>query len=399
MENAKVVIGANFGDEGKGLMTDYLASLQDDTVVARFSGGAQASHTVQTPKGLRHVFSHIPAGAYMGHPGFLSEHFVANPMLLRKELKTIVGKPTVYVDRKCLVTTPIDMLINQGLEAARAASGTGRHGSCGIGINETVTRSQSDDRFVITVDDMGSDGALTMKFERILTKYLPKRMEHLGLDYGHLPVDPREVDVLGPFLSDVNLFREVMLPAEVSILQRFKQVIFEGSQGLLLDELSPFFPHVTRARTGLTNVIEICRAAKIRKVDVVYVSRCYLTRHGVGPLPNEVIGRPIYPGINDKTNVWNPYQGSLRFAPLNLDLLGHAIGSDLAQAKDLVADASMAITCLDQLPGDKLKVILGGKESEVGIDELKKTSPIKYVSYGPSRSDVKMLNGHKEGRV
>lgn len=57
---AAVVIGANYGDEGKGLITDYLAALDhSNTLVVRFNGGAQAGHTVQTPSGLRHVFSHF----------------------------------------------------------------------------------------------------------------------------------------------------------------------------------------------------------------------------------------------------------------------------------------------------------------------------------------------------
>jgi len=54
---AKAIIGSNFGDEGKGLLTDYFASKQSDSLVVRFNGGAQASHTVVTPNGRRHAFS------------------------------------------------------------------------------------------------------------------------------------------------------------------------------------------------------------------------------------------------------------------------------------------------------------------------------------------------------
>ena len=80
MKQASVVIGANFGDEGKGLMTDFLS--EPEGVVVRFNGGAQAGHTVTEPGGTRHVFHHYGAGAFKGASTFLSRHFVSNPLLL-----------------------------------------------------------------------------------------------------------------------------------------------------------------------------------------------------------------------------------------------------------------------------------------------------------------------------
>ena len=85
MNHAHVVIGANYGDEGKGLMTDYLADKYQAEVVVRFNGGAQAGHTVVTPAGQRHVFSHFGSATLSGSRTFLSKHFVANPILFLKE--------------------------------------------------------------------------------------------------------------------------------------------------------------------------------------------------------------------------------------------------------------------------------------------------------------------------
>jgi adenylosuccinate synthase len=313
-------------------------------------------------------------------------------MLLRKELKTIVGRPTVYVDGECLVTTPLDMLVNQGLEAARASNGAGRHGSCGLGINETVTRSELAKEYKLTVKDLYNDTTLMMKLDNIQRNYLPKRLERIGLMYEQLPLDPRSVDVLSPFLSDVAFFRDSMSLATAKILTHYPNVVFEGSQGLLLDEKSQFFPHVTRARTGLTNVAILCKECKINNIEVTYVSRCYLTRHGAGPLPYEIIGK-IYPKIKDDTNVWNPHQGDLRYAPLNLDLMGHAIGKDLSEVKNLVSEANMALTCLDHLNDDSFKIILKNKEQTVDTKVAIETNKIKYLSYGPARDHVKHING------
>ena len=66
MKNIKVVIGANFGDEGKGLMTDYFASKSNKSLVVRFNGGGQAGHTVTTKDGRRHVFHHFGSGIFAG---------------------------------------------------------------------------------------------------------------------------------------------------------------------------------------------------------------------------------------------------------------------------------------------------------------------------------------------
>lgn len=77
MNKVFVVIGSSFRDEGKGLMTDYYASQNPDAVIVRYNGGAQAGHTVTTPDGKRHVFSHFSSGSFAGNPTYLS-HFFCN---------------------------------------------------------------------------------------------------------------------------------------------------------------------------------------------------------------------------------------------------------------------------------------------------------------------------------
>ena len=76
---ARVVIGSNFGDEGKGLTVDYLCH-QGAGVVVRFNGGAQAGHTVCLDR-LRHVFSHFGSGTLRGVPTYLSQFFIVNPIM------------------------------------------------------------------------------------------------------------------------------------------------------------------------------------------------------------------------------------------------------------------------------------------------------------------------------
>ena len=84
-----VVIGANYGDEGKGLMTDFLCRQHSADLVVRFNGGAQAGHTVVTPEGERHVFHHIGSGYFAGVPTYLSKFFVSNPVLFKQEYQEL----------------------------------------------------------------------------------------------------------------------------------------------------------------------------------------------------------------------------------------------------------------------------------------------------------------------
>jgi len=181
MTKVIAVIGAGYGDEGKGLMTDYFSSQYDDAVVIRSNGGAQAGHTVVTPAGERHVFSHFGSGTLNGTPTFLSSFFVSNPMLFMKEHKRFVEqfgiRPEVYVDPNSLVTTPYDMLLNQRMETMR---GDDVHGSCGVGFGETLERELTHSRLSASAMRWYSrEGALDnfLAFlHRIRDEYIPTRI-------------------------------------------------------------------------------------------------------------------------------------------------------------------------------------------------------------------------------
>lgn len=149
----------------------------------------------------------------------------------------------------------------------------------------------------------------------------------------------------------------------------FDHVIFEGAQGLRLDEFGEDFPYVTRSRTGLTNVIEMLDATTwTRSPDVYYVTRPYLTRHGAGPLKNELPKAP-YDAITDETNIPNMHQGSLRYAWLDLDVLASNIAKDLAQKDPRDVRARLALTCLDQVP-TLFTVVANGEEREITADRM-----------------------------
>lgn len=346
---ARAVIGASFGDEGKGLVTDYLCATQGAGVVVRFNGGAQAGHTVVTPDGLRHVFSHVGSGTLCGVPTFLSQFFVCNPLLFFKELDKLHAlgfEPAVYAHPECLVTTFADMMINQTLEDKRGGT---RHGSCGVGVNETIERSQIPELKITMADLWNGPKRLESVLAQVCEKYAAFRTGK--------PIN--EPGMIEAFIQGCDKFAEHVSPAGIG---QCKDPVFEGAQGLLLDQNNAeYFPHLTRSNTGMQNVRVLCAQAGITEIEAYYVSRSYLTRHGAGPLPNE---DPKL-SYTDDTNLDHPYQGRLRFAPLDENALVKRINSDCGNET-----LRLVVTHCDQAPAP---------------------CHANLYSHGPTRDDVRLL--------
>lgn len=404
-KTAQVVIGAQFGDEGKGRMIDYYAAkVGHKGLVIRFNGGAQAGHTVVTPDGLRHVFSHVGSGTFIGAATFLSRFFVSNPILFLKEIENLAGKsvkPAVYVDPQSPVTTPYDMMLNQIIELER---GTARHGSCGLGFGETIERNLMPD-YAVTVADLADSVMLADKLDAIRREYAPARLAQLGF----ADAVNRHSDlllsngILERFIEDTSRFLQLTTVADIRTATEGRPLLFEGAQGLLLDQDSGFFPHVTRSNTGLRNVLALAQELDLSQLDVTYVTRPYATRHGAGPLPHELPEKP-YPGIVDTTNIPNDWQGALRFGWLDLDVLREAIAGDLAEADrlpGLLISPQLAVTCLDQIDKDEVTYYEGKVQRQANISTLLKTLvkslavEAVLVGFGADRTSIRVATAGK----
>jgi adenylosuccinate synthase len=350
MKRTKVVIGSVFGDEGKGLMTDYHASQNPDAIVVRFNGGAQAGHTVVTPGGTRHVFSHFGSGSICGLPTYLSSDFIVNPILWMEEfgkLEDIGASRSLYVNPKAVVTTPFDMLINQFAEVSRGAN---NHGSVGVGINETVVRSEIPE-FRIEAGDLLDPENLGSKLADIVTDYIPMRLAALGVELSYEQSSMlRQTSIIFSYARIVDAFNSFTRLSDDGILRdrAYETVIFEGAQGLLLDQNHAFFPHVTRSSTGLTNVQRIAADVGIDTLEVDYMMRAYMTRHGAGPFPSY----DPEMRFEDDTNVPHPWQGSMRFGALDLDLIVPAIVADMSSK--VAVKPRIVMTHVDQAEKDGL---------------------------------------------
>ncbi len=402
-KEAYAVIGANWGDEGKGLSVDAIASrlvgAGRGVTVVRTNGGAQAGHGVERPEGGRHVFHHIGSGSFVGAATHLSQFFIAHPMVLQKEiddLERLGARPgRITIDPRAPVTTPWDMAINQALEIKRAV---GRHGSCGLGIGETIERQEKG--WLLCAADLWQSN-LHEKLERIRDEWVPKRLEVLGIDPEKSQL--REVltgrtELISTFLADCRDFTRTVEILPDADLVDSEAVLLEGAQGLQLDMDFGAFPYVTRAHTGIRNMLTIAAEAQIKTIKATYVTRTYATRHGAGPLPNEMpdatgLGKVEWADIIDLTNATNDWQGRIREAPLDLDLLRETIRKDLALAKGtgVQVEAGLGVTCLDQVlqaatffvNNQEHRVTTGAIPTEL---ERLVGLPIVMTSFGPTRT-------------
>lgn len=355
MTDIKVVVGANFGDEGKGLMTDYFChnatSKNKTCIVVMSNGGAQRGHTVNLLDGKKHVFNHFGSGTFVGADTYCPSEFILNPMQFVKELEDLQQlfvHPIVYVETLCRWSTPYDMIINQIVEAAR---GNKKHGSCGMGIWETVYRwSVQPDLYTIYEFNKLPQLLKINHLKRIRDEWLPKRLKEQGVS--GIPSEWKDIIesdfLIENFIEDVRVFCNKTIRVCRPILQTYDTVVFESGQGLLLDENMTFYgDNTTPSNTGIYNACKrINTQFDSANVEFCYVTRTYMTRHGVGRFITECNKENINSEMFDETNITNPFQDNLRYGELDIDNLKLRVENNLLNAKGLkfAYSSSIAVT-------------------------------------------------------
>lgn len=334
-----IVLGLGFGDEGKGLTTDYLCQQSEKPLVIRFSGGHQAGHTVVMPDGKRHIFSSIGSGTFQAAPTYWSRYCTFYPSAFHKEWEALTKlgiKPLIYVDALSMVTTPYDIYFNRLKEKSN------QHGSCGVGFGATISRNYTP--YKLYVQDLFYPQVLAQKLKAIGFYYEQKgrgvfAAKELKPEIEHFKTQVSKISPLIQLVNESDFFEKL----------DDQHIIFEGSQGILLDMDHGFFPNVTHASTTARNAMALIRKYALPIPEIYYITRAYQTRHGNGYLSNEKIPPRIIPNPNE-TNQYNQWQGHQRRSILDIDMLNYALACDAnyaqAQHKHLV------VTCLDQLAGD-----------------------------------------------
>lgn len=372
MTTLKAVIGANLGDEGKGKMTDYFTfKSQKPCLVVCSNGGAQRGHTVVTPF-KTHIFHHFGSGTLAGADTYLPAQYIINPIIFMKEYKELSDDRfiTVWVNENCLCSTPYDMMANQIIEESR---GNNKHGSCGVGIWETILRNEATIGELIRMPD----DRLRYYLKGVRDAYFANRFRDKKIDiskeWGAVYYSDALIE---HYISDFKEMISHIRFVNDSILKNYETVIFENGQGLMLDQNIANPQYSTPSNTGSQNIKEMVDSVfNNYEIELCYVTRTYLTRHGNGELAQECNRSHFDIDISTETNIWNKNQGAFRYGLLNMHDLIKRIDEDYnkywANSK---ATKSLAVTHID--------------ECEVDSALLDSVFDKTYYSYGVKREEI-----------
>lgn len=360
----RIVVGLGFGDEAKGSTVDYLCSLGGVSSVIRFNGGGQAAHNVIV-YGKHHTFRQFCSGTLAGVPTFLSSFFLLNPWHLAAESEALAALGVVdplglvTVSPEALVVTPVHIAANRTREDLR---GAGRHGSCGLGIGETAwydlaTRqglAAGETLFDIMATVQTTAPALRVK-DCFDPQTLRDRLMALTAFYapliaegGHEHPTVREMALdLIEFVGAVQVRDDA---AHIGAMAQEGSLVFEGAQGVLLDEWRGFHPHTTWSSTLPSNAQMLLAKAGQPRAEVIGVLRAYGTRHGAGPFPTE--DPALETALPEPHNGEGRYQGAWRIGHLDLVALRYAAEA----CREHGGLDALALTHLDTLAAGEGKV-------------------------------------------
>ena len=354
MQHAFLTVDLGFGDAGKGSIVDFLTRAHDAHTVVRYNGGAQAGHRVVTaePTPREHVFAQFGSGTLAGAATHLSRFMLLDPLAMVAEERHLqaIGVPDAFqrttIDERALVITPFQRAVNRLKELARGAS---RHGSCGMGIGETMVDSLEHGERVLFAGDLRKPDVLHAKLAFLHDVNLAKARA-LRSDLPDDEAAAREWALLaddwpGWLIDSYHDFagQARMVPADYlhSILRRLGTVVFEAAQGVLLDEWNGFHPYTTWSTTTLENAYCLLdEAGYVGDLTRIGITRAYATRHGAGPLVTE--DAELTRMLPDACNTFGAWQRGFRIGWLDLVMLRYAL--DVAGRLE-----EMAVTCLDRL--------------------------------------------------
>ena len=275
------VIGAQWGDEGKGKIVDWLSNRAD--VVVRFQGGHNAGHTLVVGN-QTYKLSLLPSGVVQGKLSIIGNGVVVDPWHLLSELQTLAGQGVeigpdllMVADNACLI-----LPIHRDLDQAREAAATNKIGTTGRGIGPAYEDKVG--RRAIRVADLADREALEAKIDRLMSHHGPLRR---GLS---LPdMDPAAL--LAELLAIAPKILPFAQPAWLrldGLVKSGKRVLFEGAQGALLDVDHGTYPYVTSSNTVAGQAAAGSGLGPKGPGYVLGIVKAYTTRVGGGPFPTEL---------------------------------------------------------------------------------------------------------------
>jgi adenylosuccinate synthase len=276
------VIGAQWGDEGKGKIVDWLASRAD--VVVRFQGGHNAGHTLVVGEKV-YKLSLLPSGIVRGTPSVIGNGVVLDPWALKAEVEKLRGQgvaispETLHIADNCALILPF----HRDLDGLReAASGAGKIGTTLRGIGPAYEDKVG--RRAIRVCDLAHLDHLEPQLDRLTAHH-----DALRAGFGEPPIDrQRLIDDLTEIADFVLQFAGPVWKTLGEARARGKRILFEGAQGVLLDIDHGTYPFVTSSNTVAGTAAAGSGLGPNAVGFVLGIAKAYTTRVGSGPFPTEL---------------------------------------------------------------------------------------------------------------
>lgn len=276
-----VILGLQWGDEGKGKIVDYLADKYD--IIARFQGGPNAGHTLYID-GVKHVLHTIPSGIFReGKINFIGNGVVIDPVTLLKEIENL-EKQAIPVKERLVISKRANLILptHKILDAASESSkGSSKIGSTLKGIGPTYMDKTG--RNGLRVGDILEDDFI-VKYELLKAKHL-QLLQSYNFDF-----DLEEAEEI--WFDAIERIKELKQEESVyfmnEALKSGKKILAEGAQGSMLDIDFGTYPFVTSSNTISAAVCTGLGIAPQHIGEVIGITKAYCTRVGGGPFPSEL---------------------------------------------------------------------------------------------------------------
>lgn len=412
------VYGGFFGDEGKGTTTDFLASHNDIKIVMKCCGGAQAAHFVHRDDGKKFRFSQFGSSSSPVIT-IIDQDFIIEPISMMEEARALSDfwdipekqiTSNIYISRHANIATPINRARNVILEMKL------RHGSCGFGIGETrrISREHPERKLTALGTLITNTKKLLLRQKEAVLNEFPLHsvnkeiIERNPVIYGNDEIIDKIAEFYTWWSKQINIVSDETIKNTISD----EPVVFESTQGTLLDENYGFHPYTTWSSVTPDSVDRIVRRYKY-KIDIenLMVIRTYMTRHGCAYLKTGIKDQETWTKLSEgEDNTFNTFQGELRLGSFDFGLLKYSSdmtnpdaimlthGDKFVKGWETISPEYEFLTprCVEDsvINSKEYQRLMDYNRKEFDtledfIDEIQKVSytSIKYLSSGKTKND------------
>jgi adenylosuccinate synthase len=349
--------GMGAGDCGKGSFIDFAVHENDIMCIVRYNGGSQAAHNVITPSGKKHQFCQLGSGMFNEDcETFFTKNTIVDLDGLYVEIMSF-AKVVEYLDSKnilkrihinqdCYLVTPYHKLINRFKELAKPKEK--RRGTVGTGVSEARFLEQSEGLGIQIKDCVSIESILErlqplyeymrhfyfkheLKIENNIESVFKGKIEDQIV---YLLSDKNKIEIATKLFNLMRYFQRCVYKDNKEIFEKFDRVIFEGTQGLLIDGTYGIKPNTTLLDVTNRYASELAYDRKLVKIGI---SKAFMTRHGPGVFPTESVELRV----TDENQGYSYWNGRMRFGWFDAVLFRYA--QSINQVDEVY------LSCIDKL--------------------------------------------------